>query len=112
MRRPDRAILKTGYAAPDFTYMDLDGRAREAGGLEGQGRAAGLLGMVVRAVRARHARADTPPTKKYKDRGLEILGIEAKDTREKVAAFIAGTPHAVAADAREGNRPDHDRATA
>ena len=53
MRRPDRAILKTGYAAPDFTYTDLNGRALQALRLARQGRAAGLLGHMVRAVRRR-----------------------------------------------------------
>ena len=86
--RPDRAILKTGYAAPDFTFVALDGTSRKLSDLRGKvvlldfwgtwcGPCVGAVPELVRLYAKYHAR------------GFEILGIEARDTREKVAAFTA-----------------------
>jgi len=87
-RRPDRAILKTGFPAPDFQFVDLDGKTRRLSDFRGKVVLLDFWGIwcpscvemapeLVRLFETYHAR------------GFEIIGIEANDPREKVAAFIA-----------------------
>ncbi len=87
-RRPDRAILKTGYAAPDFTFSDLNGKSFKLSDLTSSGKVVLLdfwgtwCGPCVAAVPEL-----VKMYEQYHSRGFEILGIEAKDTRETVEAF-------------------------
>jgi thiol-disulfide isomerase/thioredoxin len=87
-RRPDRTILKTGYAAPGFSFTDFDGKTQTLSGLRGKvvlldfwgtwcGPCVGAMPELVRLYTKYHAR------------GFEILGIEAKDTKDTVTAFIS-----------------------
>jgi peroxiredoxin len=87
-RRPDRAILKTGFPAPDFQFVDLEGQTRRLSDFRGKVVLLDFWGIwcpscvqmapeLVRLYEAYHAR------------GFEIIGIASNDPREKVAAFIA-----------------------
>jgi thiol-disulfide isomerase/thioredoxin len=86
VRRPDRAILKTGHAAPDFTYTDLNGRALKLSDLRGK-----VVLLDFWGTWCGPCVAGMPELvslyEKYHSRGFEILGIDAKDTRDQVAAF-------------------------
>ena len=88
VKRPDRIILKTGYPAPDFAFVDLDGTSRRLSDFRGKVVLLDFWGVWCAA-----CVAGMPETVRlyetYHPRGFEILGIEAKDTRDKVAAFIA-----------------------
>lgn len=86
--RPNRVILKTGYPAPDFALTDLDGTTRRLSDFRGKvvlldfwgtwcGPCVAAVPELVRLYATYHAR------------GFEILGVEARDTREIVAAFTA-----------------------
>jgi peroxiredoxin len=87
--RPDRIALKTGYPAPDFAFVDLTGATRHLSDFRGRVVLLDFWGVwcpscvegVPELVRLYNA---------YHSRGFDIIGIEAKDTRERVAAFIDG----------------------
>jgi peroxiredoxin len=87
--RPDRLALKTGYPAPDFAFIDLNGVTRHLSDFRGKVVLLDFWGTwcpscvegVPELVRLYGA---------YHSRGFDIIGIEARDTREKVAAFIDG----------------------
>jgi peroxiredoxin len=87
-RRPDRAILKTGFPAPDFQFVDLEGRTRRLSDFRGKVVLLDFWGvwcptcvqMAPELVRIHET---------YHARGFEIIGVASNDPREKVAAFIA-----------------------
>jgi peroxiredoxin len=87
-KRPDRLTLKTGYPAPEFSFVDLNGKKRRLADYRGK---VVLLdfwgtwcGPCVAAVPDLVASYE-----KYHARGFEIIGIEANDTPEKVREFTA-----------------------
>jgi thiol-disulfide isomerase/thioredoxin len=87
-RKPDRLIIKTGYPAPDFSFVDMNGATRRLSDYRGK---VVLLdfwgtwcGPCVAAVPELVALYE-----QYHARGFEIVGIEANDTREKVTDFIS-----------------------
>jgi peroxiredoxin len=87
-KQPDRLTLKTGYPAPEFSFVDLSGKKRR---LSDYRRKVVLLdfwgtwcGPCVAAV------PDLVATyQKYHSRGFEIIGIEANDTPATVREFTA-----------------------
>jgi thiol-disulfide isomerase/thioredoxin len=87
-RRPDRVILKTGFPAPDFQFIDLAGATHRLSDYRGKVVLLDFWGVWCAA-----CAAATPELVelygKYHARGFDVVGIEARDAREKVAAFTA-----------------------
>jgi thiol-disulfide isomerase/thioredoxin len=86
-RRPDRAILKTGFAAPNFQFADLEGRTRRLSDFRGKVVLLDFWGVWCPSC-VEMAPELVQLYETYHSRGFEIIGIEANDSREKVAAFI------------------------
>jgi len=87
-KQPDRLTLKTGYRAPEFSFVDINGKKRRLSDYRGK---VVLLdfwgtwcGPCVAAVPDLVAAYE-----KYHARGFEIIGIEANDAPAKVREFTA-----------------------
>lgn len=87
-KRPARAILKPGYPAPDFAFVDLEGNHRRLADYRGKvvlldfwGTWCGPCVAAVPQLVAVH--------EKYHAKGFEIIGIAALDPPEKLKAFTA-----------------------
>ena len=86
-QRPDRVILKAGFTAPDFEFIDLKNSRHRLSDFKGKvvlldfwgTWCSSCVAMTPDLVRLYEA---------YHRRGFEIIGIEANDPREKVAAFV------------------------
>jgi len=87
-KRPDRLTIKTGFPAPEFSFVDLNGKKRRLSDYRGK---VVLLdfwgswcGPCVAAVPDLVAVYE-----KFHARGFEIIGIEANDTPAAVRDFTA-----------------------
>jgi thiol-disulfide isomerase/thioredoxin len=87
-KRPARVVLLSGYSAPDFSFVDLDGNKKNLSDLKGKVVLIDFWGTwcapcvaAVPELRATYNR--------YRSRGFFILSVDTGDTPEKVRAFLA-----------------------
>lgn len=86
-KRPGRVVLRAGHAAPDFSFVDLDGRTRKLSDYRGKVVLLDFWGTWCGpCVAAAPGLVQTYA--KHRDRGFEIIGIDTGDTREELTAFI------------------------
>ncbi len=80
--------IETGQKAPAFTLSTVDGKELD---LESFGRDKSLL-LVFGATWCPHCRHEVPLLKEYynefKDKGLEVLGIDIQESKKKVGSFV------------------------
>lgn len=80
--------IETGQKAPSFTLSTVDGKELD---LESFGRDKSLL-LVFGATWCPHCRHEVPLLKEYynefKDKGLEVLGIDIQESKKKVGSFV------------------------
>ena len=87
-RKPNRLILKTGHPAPDFPFVDLTGAKRRLSDYRGKVVLLDFWGIWCAGCVAAVPQLVTL-YERYHSRGFDIIGIEANDSRETVAAFLA-----------------------
>jgi thiol-disulfide isomerase/thioredoxin len=85
-KRPDRIVLKTGYAAPDFAFTDIHGQRHRLTEFRGKSVFLDFWGVWCGSC-VEMAPELVSLYEKYHARGFEILGIEAKDKPAAVLAF-------------------------
>jgi thiol-disulfide isomerase/thioredoxin len=85
--RPSRAALTAGSLAPDFAFTDIDGVAHRLSDYRGK-----VVLLDFWGVWCAPCVAEAPKLvglyEKFHERGLEILGLDTGDTRERVATFL------------------------
>lgn len=83
-----RTELVKGAELPDFTFIDLDGHNGRLSDFRGK-----FLLLDFWGTWCSGCRAEVPyykaAYKKYRSRGFEILGVDAEETRNKLAKFVA-----------------------
>ena len=87
-KRPARAILLAGYAAPEFEFVDLRGVSRRLADYRGKVVLLDFWGTWCEPCK------DAVPGlvavyEKYRARGFDIIGIAAEDKREVLLTFTA-----------------------
>jgi len=87
-KRPARVILEPGYPAPDFAFVDLQGHRRQLADYRGKVVLLDFWGTWCGPCRAAAPQL-VAVYKKFHANGLEILGIAAEETPEKLTAFMA-----------------------
>ena len=85
--RPSRVLLTAGSPAPDFSFTDMDGRSRKLSDYRGKVVLLDFWGAWCAPCTVEAPKL-VAAHEKYRDRGFEILGVNAIDTRAAALAFV------------------------
>lgn len=103
---PPRPTLLPGYAAPDFTFTGLDGKAHKLSDYRGKVVLLDFWGTWCGPCVAAVPKL-TEAYDKYRARGFEIVGVDANDTEEKLREFITAKKLTWIQDREEETGPVH-----
>ena len=82
-----RVAIDPGNAAPDFSFVDLDGATRHLSDYHGQ-----VVMLYAWATWCGPCREETPAIvklySKYKERGFEVVGLNRSDDRDAVRSYV------------------------